>query len=168
MLCGSSPVALKVENRCTKRSENVIYSGCYEVSSRQVTKKVKDTRVKTLLFTERIYPELFQHKHISTNLLKALVDKLNFSHTNYFLYILRQVGVLRKGVKRLDGARARSKFGVPMFEPGVFRKQMYCIEESACDIVETFRRPHSVSAPGESCPPSVTPLVIRTFNSCRL
>jgi len=27
-----------------------------------------------------------------------------------------------------------------MFEPEVFRKQMYCIEESTCDIVETFRR----------------------------
>jgi len=29
----------------------------------------------------------------------------------------------------------------PMFEPGVFRKQMHCIEESTCDIVGTFRRP---------------------------
>jgi len=30
---------------------------------------------------------------------------------------------------------ARHKFGAPMFEPEVFRKQMYCIEGSACDIV---------------------------------
>jgi len=28
-----------------------------------------------------------------------------------------------------------------MFEPEVFRKQMYCIEESTCDIIGTFRRP---------------------------
>jgi len=28
-----------------------------------------------------------------------------------------------------------------------FRKQMYCIEESACDIVGTFWRPHNHSAP---------------------
>jgi len=28
-----------------------------------------------------------------------------------------------------------------MFEPEVFWKQMYCIEESICDIVGTFRRP---------------------------
>jgi len=30
-----------------------------------------------------------------------------------------------------------------MFEPEVFREQMYCrpIGESTCDIVETFRRP---------------------------
>jgi len=28
-----------------------------------------------------------------------------------------------------------------MFEPEVFRKQMYCVEESTCDIVGTFRRP---------------------------
>jgi len=41
----------------------------------------------------------------------------------------------------------RNNFGVPMFEPEVFRKQMYCIEESAYDIVGTFRRPCSHSAP---------------------
>jgi len=35
---------------------------------------------------------------------------------------------------------ARNKFGVPKFEPVVFRKQMHCIEESTCDIVGTFRR----------------------------
>jgi len=35
----------------------------------------------------------------------------------------------------------------PMFESKVFWKQMYCIEERTCDIVETFRRPHSDSAP---------------------
>jgi len=35
---------------------------------------------------------------------------------------------------------ARSKFGASMFEPEVFRNQMYCIEESTCDIVGTFRR----------------------------
>jgi len=27
-----------------------------------------------------------------------------------------------------------------MFEPEVFRKQMYCFEESTCDIVGTFSR----------------------------
>jgi len=46
-----------------------------------------------------------------------------------------------RGVTRLDGARARSKFGAPMFESEVFRKQMYCIEESTCDTVGAFRRP---------------------------
>jgi len=44
---------------------------------------------------------------------------------------------------------ARSKSGAPVFEFEVFRKQMYCIEESTCDIVGAFRRPHSNSAPGE-------------------
>jgi len=33
---------------------------------------------------------------------------------------------------------ARNMFGASMFEPEVFRKQMYCIEESAYDIVVTF------------------------------
>ena len=68
----------------------------------------------------------------------------------------------------------RSKFGAPMFGLEFFWKQIYCIEESTCDIVGTFRRPrshsaptaviwcpHSDSAPGELRPPCplVTPLV---------
>jgi len=62
-----------------------------------------------------------------------------------------------------------------MCEPEVFRKQMYSIEESTCDIVWTFRRPrshpapsavirrpHSDSAPGNcaSLAPLVTPLYV--------
>jgi len=46
---------------------------------------------------------------------------------------------------------ARSKFGVPMFEPEIFRKQMYCIKESICDIVGTFQR-----HPQRFCAPVVT------------
>jgi len=47
-----------------------------------------------------------------------------------------------------------------MFEPEIFRKQKYCIEESTCDIVGTFRCTRSHSAPGELLPlaPLVTPL----------
>jgi len=52
-----------------------------------------------------------------------------------------------------------TKLGAPMFEPEVFPKQMYCIEESTCDIVGPFRRStpvgrraHGDSAPGELCP----------------
>ena len=59
---------------------------------------------------------------------------------------------------------ARSKFGVPMFEPEVFRKQMYCIEERTCDTVGTFWRPsQSFGARGivPRCPPLVTPLIRR-------
>jgi len=47
-----------------------------------------------------------------------------------------------------------------MFEPEAFRKQMYCIEESTCEIVGTFWRPRSHSAPGElrpPCPPRYAP-----------
>jgi len=44
-------------------------------------------------------------------------------------------------VTRLDSGGTISKFGALMFEPEVFRKQMYCIEESTCDIVGPFRRP---------------------------
>ena len=45
----------------------------------------------------------------------------------------------------------RSKFGAPMFETEVFRKQIYYIKESTCDIVETFRHPCGDSAPGKLC-----------------
>jgi len=60
---------------------------------------------------------------------------------------------------RLDGAWGY-KFGVPMFEPEVFRKQMYCSAKSAYDIAVTSP-PRSDSAPGELCPlaPLVTSLV---------
>jgi len=63
----------------------------------------------------------------------------------------------------------RSKFGVPMFKLEVFRKQIYFIEKSTCDIVGTFRRPpHSfgtlivIRRPGNcaSLAPLVTPLVV--------
>ena len=47
---------------------------------------------------------------------------------------------------------ARSNFGAPMFEPGLFRKQMYYIEESTCDIVGIFGTRGSYSVPGELCP----------------
>ena len=65
-------------------------------------------------------------------------------------------------------AGTRCKFGAPIFEPEVFRKQMYCIEESACDIVGIFWRPRSISALPEwvvapviapPCP-FITPLLI--------
>ena len=60
---------------------------------------------------------------------------------------------------------ARSMFGAPLFEPEVFRKEIYCIEGSNCEIVGTIwrpqqifgaaaviRRPHNDPAPGELFP----------------
>jgi len=40
-----------------------------------------------------------------------------------------------------------SKFGAPMFEPDVFRKQMICIETSTINTVGLFGAPQSYSAP---------------------
>ena len=66
---------------------------------------------------------------------------------------------------------ARSKFGAPMFEPEVFLKQMYCAEESTCDIVGTFRRPRNDSAlPAEirrpgNCGPFALPRYAPACNS---
>jgi len=59
---------------------------------------------------------------------------------------------------------ARNKFGAPMFEPEVFRKQMYCYEKSAYDIVVTFWSPAVIRRPG-NCAPLVTSLVL--FNKNR-
>jgi len=55
---------------------------------------------------------------------------------------------------------AKNKFGAPMFAPKVFRKQMYSIEESTCDIVGTFLRPAVIRCPGNCAAlvPLVTPL----------
>ena len=36
---------------------------------------------------------------------------------------------------------ARNKFGAPMLETEIFWKQMYCNEESTCEIAGSFRRP---------------------------
>jgi len=58
-----------------------------------------------------------------------------------------------------------------MFAPEAFRKQMYCIEESTCDIVRTFRHPYSDSAPGELLPlalPLLRPCVCDSGNSIEL
>jgi len=57
---------------------------------------------------------------------------------------------------------ARTKFGAPMFEHELFRKQMYCTEESTCDIFWDFSASRSDSTPGELCPlaPLVTPLTV--------
>jgi len=57
-----------------------------------------------------------------------------------------------RGVTRLDGVRGKKQVWRPMFEPEVFRKQIYYIEERACDIVET-------SAPGDFCFHSLRPCI---------
>ena len=56
----------------------------------------------------------------------------------------------------------RSKFGAPKFVTGIFRKQMYYIEESTCEIFGTIRRPAVSRRPGNCVPlsPFVTPLQV--------
>jgi len=44
------------------------------------------------------------------------------------------------------------KFGTPMVESTVFRKQMYCNQESACDNVELFGAPAVIQRPGNCVP----------------
>jgi len=39
-----------------------------------------------------------------------------------------------------------------MLEPKVFWDHMYCIEESTCDIVGTFRCPPMIRRPGHKAP----------------
>jgi len=49
-----------------------------------------------------------------------------------------------------------------MFEPKVFPEQMYCTEESTCDIVGTFRLLPVIPRPGHCSPlpPSLRPCSI--------
>ena len=67
-----------------------------------------------------------------------------------------------RGATRLDGARGKKQVWRPMFEPEVFRKQMYCIEESAYDIVVTFWSPAVIRRQAKCAPlpPLVTSLVL--------
>lgn len=53
-----------------------------------------------------------------------------------------------------------------MFEPEVFREQMYCIEENICDFVGTFLRPPVIRLPRHFAPlaPSVRPWISPTKN----
>jgi len=49
----------------------------------------------------------------------------------------------RQGCNDVRCPQGKSKFGAPMFQSEIFRNQLHCIQESTCDIVETFRRPHN-------------------------
>ena len=70
-----------------------------------------------------------------------------------------------RGIASLDDAWARNKFGAPILEPEDFRKEMYCIEESAYDIA-TFWSPAVIRHQGNCppLPPLVTPLVMCNKN----
>ena len=62
---------------------------------------------------------------------------------------------------------ARSKFGVPMFEPKVIREQVYCVEESTCDIVVILAPSAVIRHPGNCAPipPFVSSLRTVQFQS---
>ena len=59
---------------------------------------------------------------------------------------------------------ARSNFGVPMFEPEVFRKQMYSTEESTCNTVGIFGVRMVIRRPGNFAP---LPPSLRPFSAVR-
>jgi len=155
----------------------------------------KDTLCSNLMYCGAVYDKLRLPKLASKTNSFALSQpilwpiqkdmewragvELLFLKSNLFVWILPSAFVFTSyylllfwvmDVTRLDGARARSKFGAPMFEPDVFRKQMYCIEENTCDIVWTFLRPpqwfgvpRMIRHPGSCaslCPP-VTYLFLR-------
>jgi len=92
--------------------------------------------------------EHLKNKAISRGLLVTLKETLPLE------------GHSARGVTRLYGSRGKKQVWHPMFETEVFRKLMHCIEESACDIVGTFRRSaqsfgaHAViRRPGNCAPP---------------
>jgi len=71
-----------------------------------------------------------------------------------------------RGVTRLDSARGKKQVWRPMFEAEIFRKQMYCVDESTCDSVGTFRRfPQWFDAPIATRRPGIAPLVTPLLQS---
>ena len=68
-----------------------------------------------------------------------------------------------RGVTRLGGARGKMQVWRPRFEPEVFRKQMYCVEECTCDIVGIFWLPGNHSTPPQYFS---APRVIRRLGIC--
>jgi len=59
---------------------------------------------------------------------------------------------------RLDGSRGKKHVWRPMFEPEVFQKQMYCVEESIfVTLLRLFGAPIVIRRPG-NCAPLVLPL----------
>ena len=97
---------------------------------------------------------------MSSRQLTLFYSKFKRSGSNFRGYAM----ALTRGITRLDGARGKNKFGAPMFEPEVFPKQIYCIEEGTCDIVGTFRRPPKCFStpivnwrPGNCASPSLRP-----------
>ena len=55
--------------------------------------------------------------------------------------------------------RTTNKFGAPMFDPELFRKQIYCIQGSTCDTFGAFRRPGIVPP----APPRYAPAWLSNF-----
>ena len=115
--------------------------------------------------------EIFCVRHGLSLLEKSIIghpQEKNHSHarewskreTSVVEMLLMHLVMLR-GVTKWDGARWKKQVSRPIFEHELFWKQIYFLEESACDIFGTFCRPHSDLVPGELCPPCslVTPLV---------
>jgi len=73
-----------------------------------------------------------------------------------------EYGMTVRGSTKLDCARARCKFGAPMFEPEIVQKQMYCTEVLVT-LLGHFGAPQSFGAlivirrPG-NCAPSPSSL----------
>ena len=68
--------------------------------------------------------------------------------------------VTARGATRLDGARGKKQVWRPYVRTWGL-SEANVVHWSSCDIVRTFRHPHSDSAPGELCPlpPVITPLI---------
>jgi len=93
-----------------------------------------------LLCPSRITPCIaFDWRSISRSFDSQTTERFHHRHCRFIFYTT-YLNVSR-GVTRLYGAQGKKQVWRPMLEPEDFRKQIYCIEKSTCDIVGTFRRP---------------------------
>jgi len=118
--------------------------------------KINSTTLTQMTKDEKFEPvdvDLFEYEYSSIGPFNQQ------QHVFYYIFRLGLYLTLNRvslsgyqGVTRLDGARGKkqirrppgrtpwSEFGAPMIKSEFFRTQIYCVEESTCDMVGTFRR----------------------------
>ena len=97
---------------------------------------------------------------------RPILETLSLLNSYIYFCIGNIIGIPRDNLLHMQGRNevklrpGQETFGARMFEFELFRKKIYCIAESTCDIFWIFGAPHSDSAPGICTPlhSLVTPL----------
>jgi len=105
--------------------------------------------VENLLLTQDFTSLQNENKKTVSGLLPVqfvspmFVCIVGLQHKSVWMGFLTELISRLTGAYRLDGARSKMQVDDPIFEPEVFWKQMYCIEEGTCVIVGIFWCPRN-------------------------